>query len=208
MKKQNPFSTYFTNPGQLSFISHNILPNQLAQRLVDENRTFQIVGPHGSGKTTLTIAIAKQLAQHSIACRWMTLRKSKRLSLPSARWESYVPKMHCNEVDRQILFVDGIESLSWMQRIVTVLNLRGSHVQTIVTSHRKLFGLPILATTNPTLETFRTLVTQLCPSDCEAWRKEVESAFTRTDGDVREAFFLLYDQWDASHRTKNEKLPQ
>lgn len=66
----NPFSTARVGLGQIPF--QEFYPGQvrtLADRLSAQNFRGQIVGPHGSGKTTLTIALAYELASRSIATR-------------------------------------------------------------------------------------------------------------------------------------------
>ena len=74
----NPFSTRFTRPGAISFSSDRIDPLRLAGVLSETRKSrsgvFQIVGPHGCGKTTLTVAIAAELAEQGRAARWLTVR--------------------------------------------------------------------------------------------------------------------------------------
>lgn len=194
MNELNPFSTCFIQPGAIEYLEDANSARELAMQLLNDRRSFQIVGPHGSGKTSLTIAIGKQLHAHSLSCRWLTLRKSGWFSWPTTKFESYLQQETESNTGRQILFVDGVDALNLLQRIVTLYQYRSPTTQFVVTAHRKLLGYPVLAHIEPKLETFRKLALRLRPSQDPDWLSQIDLAFEKADGDFREAFFLLYDE--------------
>lgn len=193
MSKLNPFSTRFIQPGAIEYLEDELSVAELAQQLVNDRRVFQIVGPHGSGKTSLTIAIGKQLRNHSIGCDWITLRKSNFFAPPRIKREDYLQGGKRSGTERRVLFVDGIEVLGWLSRRLILRHLRSTNNQLVFTVHRRLSGYPVLATIEPRLEVFRKLALQLHPSSDPDWHAQVDQAFEVTSGNIREAFFQLYD---------------
>ena len=197
MNSLNPFATRFTRPGSLDFIEDDLRVDELSQRLLEIRDPCQIVGPHGSGKTSLTIAIAKRLFKNSIRSRWITFRRERYFSSPSSKHEDYLPEQKPVEsTDREILFIDGIEGLGLLQRFFALRKLKSRRTQLVLTAHQKLSGYPVLATVHPKLETFRKLARKLHPTTDSTWQTKVDAAFADAEGDFREAFFLLYDQID------------
>jgi len=62
----NPFSTRFLAPGKCRFVGLDEQTlNGLAEKLIQQNGNGQIVGPHGTGKTTLTFELQKRMAELS-----------------------------------------------------------------------------------------------------------------------------------------------
>ena len=58
----NPFSTRFTKPGKIDFIFGNdMTPDQMCEDFEEAGLLGQIVGPHGSGKSTLIRMLARSL---------------------------------------------------------------------------------------------------------------------------------------------------
>lgn len=196
MNMLNPFSTCFIEPGKLDFVNLDLNPFKLAERLHNDQRSFQIVGPHGSGKTTLSIEIAKHLSAHSFRCHWMTLRRENFFSTPVVKHEQYLPSAQEFDPKRQLFFVDGIETIGFLPRCLALRSFRNQNQQVVVTAHRRLLGLPILATTRTSLELFNALVERLVPGLDESWLPKIATAYEQSQGDFREAFFLLYDRWN------------
>lgn len=195
MNPLNPFSTRFTRPGSLKFLEDGIGVDELSKKLLTSQTTCQIVGPHGSGKTSLTIEIAKRLSDKSVRSRWITFRRESWFSSPQSKQEDYLPGQPPSaSVDREILFIDGIESLGFFSRYVVLRRLKTKRVQLVLTTHQKLAGYDVLTTLHPKLEMFRKLAKQLHSSTDPTWQAKVDAAFEKSNGDFREAFFLLYDQ--------------
>jgi ABC-type phosphate/phosphonate transport system ATPase subunit len=191
MKKPNPFSTCFTAPGQIEFVESDYAVDDLAGRIASDKRCFQVVGAHGSGKTTLTIAIANRL--QGIDCHWITFRQAKRLSFPNVQFQDYPKRIETRDATRSVIFIDGIECLSWLQRMTMLQAMSNSKWQPVVTSHRRLVGIAVLAELKSTLDSFRRLAMELHAEKSRVWDEAIESAFHDNNGNVREGFFQLYD---------------
>lgn len=197
----NPFSTRFTRPGAIEFSSDLVQSHRLVETLAKatgRSNTFQIVGPHGCGKTTLTIAIASQLAQQGTETLWLTIRGNSKPD--QVRFDRYLSCLDANE-NPDVLVIDGIESVNAFQRNC-ILREVGKHAwRVILTTHRALWRIPVLTTLSPSLEVFEDLCSRLICSDLANWNKEdwrprIETAYGNANGDFREAFFELYDQYE------------
>ena len=111
----NPFSTRYTQPGALSYLCDQTDPQRLCRILEQEEfasrspRAFQIVGPHGCGKTSLTVAIAEILADQAVATCWLTIRARSRSD--RVRFDRYLP-CPSSKNRPELLVVDGIESVN------------------------------------------------------------------------------------------------
>ncbi len=69
--QSNPFSTRFVRPGALAY---RFPPGEsaatLVERLAASGWRGQIVGPHGSGKSTLVAALGETLPRSPVGPRW------------------------------------------------------------------------------------------------------------------------------------------
>jgi hypothetical protein len=193
----NPFSTRFTRPGALPYL----LPPgvdwaQLPIRLRDQAWMGQIVGPHGTGKSSFLVALLPALAAAGRQCVEAQLHGGQRRlppGLDSRRWTA----------DTQLV-VDGYEQLNrWARwRLRRAIARCGGGL--LVTTHSSV-GLPTLWTTEPSSELLAALVARLLgqASLGACQRAVVERLFARSRGNLREALFDLYDlyerrQWPAA----------
>jgi hypothetical protein len=63
----------------------------------------------------------------------------------------------------------------------------------LVTAHQPV-GLPVLLTTEPSLALAQQIVERLLPdNDSTVTREDVEAAFTKCGGNLRETLFALFD---------------
>ncbi len=161
----------------------------LVRRLDARGGRGAIVGPHGSGKTTLCLELAERCRSDGLAVRALRYGDSPELRYPlslSAWLREAGPDT--------AVFVDGAGHLGvWAWWRILRASRRAARV--LVTAHRPC-PLPTVlrtVTTAPLLSDLCAGLDQpISPSRCEA-------LFDETCGDVRRALRRLYDDW-SEHR--------
>lgn len=195
----NPFATRYIRPGALAY--HFPAEGSLAgliDRLADCGWRGEILGPHGSGKSTLVRSLIPELTSRGMHVSLFTLRQGSRRLPPTegdgVEWfppggdEAAPPG-----VVSRLWIIDGAEQLSWFAwwrlRGDCWWNGRGL----IVTTHRPL-GLPTLIRTSTTADLAWQLVRKLLAADQRSISQaDVEEAFRRQDGNLRETLLALFD---------------
>lgn len=194
----NPFATRFFAPGQIPFYfpapySLDSLSNQLISPI--ESR-WAIVGPHGSGKSTL---IAHLLASPALrdAFPAMALLRLDSSHSTFPYWWSAIGKLPSSP----LLVIDGFEQFRiWMQRTLVILTsiykrklLISSHFthpsfktlwETSIDSQTEQHVLSMMLRAAPPI-----LYDELLQSD--AWKISRD----RHGSNLRESLFDMYDWW-------------
>ena len=149
----------------------------------------QIVGPHGSGKSTLVAALVEALAAEGRPAFVIALRDVQR-RLPRG-WRREV-----EQAAARLVIVDGYEQLGRLARWGVKFTCRRRGWGLLVTAHGDA-GFPTLVATSPSLELAELLVDQLVPPGASAFdRAVVARAFADANGNLREMLFALYDQFE------------
>jgi len=195
MLHSNPFATRFIRPGAIDYLfpAGQSIDSLLAV-LRDNHWWGEIVGPHGSGKTTLvtTLLPALQAAGRQVI-RYVITPDG------AGRPECLAPLgAYAHLADQPLdpstqLILDGYERISWWwrRRIQVLCRKRGTGL--LVTAHQPL-GLPPLVVTEPTEQIAQQVVKRLLPSgDTSITPADISAAFARTDGNLRETLFALFD---------------
>ncbi len=218
--KSNPFSTRFVRPGQLKWIEptaeENVqaLANRFRQQL---HSRAAIVGPHGTGKSTLLehlvpclgpiryrIASEPEIASEpAIQMRdargcvvWQGLRRANRplrqILASRSAWQA-----------GGLLVLDGFEQLCFWEQMAVLFHSRWRRMGILVTCHRKTSMLPTLMQTQAKVETVRNLVSDLlkgCPEVSSeqsfADPRLLHTLLEEEQGNVREVFMRLYDRFE------------
>ena len=181
----NPFSTRFIRPGALDFL---FPPGQTTATLVENLREHgwqgQILGPHGSGKSTLVAALLPALEAAG--------RKVRRQG-PRARGQG-ADELSATSLDTDTqVVIDGFEQLTWWSRRKLKQTCVSRGAGLLVTTHKDL-GLPTLYRTEPSLELTRAIVARLLsPDDETITADDIAQAFTAAGGNLRETLFALFD---------------
>lgn len=144
-----------------------------------------IVGPHGTGKTTLLEELARQLASRGFVPRAFTLRgetsrQAKRDLLAAVR----------SLKSPDFLLLDGAEQLSTREWL-TLHGASAACAGCVLTLHRA-GRLPTIFETAPTPALLKSLTAALSPRDVST--AESRSLFARHHGDLRACLRELYDQ--------------
>ncbi len=185
----NPFTSARIRPGEIDYIfASGQCVDRLVERLAHNRWRGQIVGPHGTGKSTLVQSLVRRL--QAAGCE-VTLGafqggRERWTTLPPAADESAGPA-------RRIVVIDGFEQLSAPARAMWKLRCRLSGRGLIVTAHQSV-GLP---------ELWRTSVSPLLAQEIVARiagefaprisASEIDGTLQASGGNMRDALFMLYD---------------
>jgi hypothetical protein len=196
-RHDNPFATCWTQPGTLAFRFNN---NQTAEHLVDklatQNWRGAIIGPHGSGKSSLLEELKPTLIAAGRRIQAISLRNGQR-HLPNHFLAS------CFGSSNSLVIVDGYEQLRWAARAHLLFRCRLASAGLLVTSHLPV-RIQTLIRLSPDCQFVEQLVEDLCA--------EVSTTITRADiaashachgNNVREILFDLYDRHEQRRRDSN-----
>jgi hypothetical protein len=192
--QSNPFATRWTRPGAIQFdFGGRSTIDGLVDRLAESDWRAAIVGAHGSGKSTL---VATLLPAIESAGRRVTLVRlhdgQRRFCESPCRIDRLEPA--------SLLVIDGYEQLGRLRRWRLAAQCRRIGCGLLVTSHHKC-GLPVLFRTEPNLSLVQRLVERCLPPHEDRIRSsDIEHAWRRHGGNVREVLFELYDVFEARRR--------
>jgi len=195
-KLKNPFLSrcvtsvpYFFPPGT----QENML-SLLAERFEQNGRVGQIIGPHGTGKSTLLEALSQQLKGPVIK---IVLRDRQRR----------LPPDFTGDHDKNcVVIIDGYEQFSVYSRLWLWWKRRQFGFGFLITAHRPIFGWPVLYETAPNRETYKRILQTLLKNEVEMDSQMLDSLFTKHQGNLREIFLELYDQWEENSSRKDATL--
>lgn len=192
--KINPFSTRFVKPGAIPFYFEKpASASLLVDRLAANGWCGQIIGPHGSGKSTLVETLKPSIPReiHGVT---LHVKDNKR-----EIFSSLMEKVTCLG-EEHLLVLDGFEQLSPGQRKEMVQVCCQRKVGMLVTAHEDL-GLPTLFQVSPVKEVLHRVVQRLLSESAIKIPQEViDAAFLKYQPDLREALFSLYDQYERMSR--------
>ena len=197
----NPFSSRFVTPSTCSYVQDPAMAmhvDNAAQQLA-RTRCLQIVGPHGCGKTTFAIQIARQMHRAIDRIRLVTIK-------PGQTW-TRLPKIFSQSndgrsavYDRQstllpCVIIDGVELLSPIARLCLIQSLKRCGGWTIFTLHRPTWLIRSRVTIEPSFGQFRRIALNLAArSTCQISDELMQTTYCRSNGNYRAAMSLLYDQ--------------
>lgn len=188
---QNPFSTRCVRPGAVPFVFPDGLDAEsLVQRLRDHAWRGQIVGPHGSGKSALLAALRPAIEQAGKRVALVDLHDGQR------RLPREVKRGLALDADA-VLVIDGYEQLGMLGRFWLARQCARYRSGLLVTAHASV-GLPELLVTATTPALARRIVEQLLvDTPAQITAAEIDAAFARHQGDLRETLFALYDLYES-----------
>lgn len=193
-KADNPFSACCTRPGAIPYLfPQGQSAASLLEQLQADGWWGQILGPHGTGKSTLLAALIAAIQQSGRATILIELHDGAR-RLPGG----LAPLSALTA--GALVIVDGYEQLSRWSRWRLKRFCRERSLGLLVTTHRSV-GLPLLCRTESSLALAQELIDQLSPG-WASWvsRREVEERYAFHGGNLRELLFDLYDRYEQHHR--------
>ncbi|MBC7852861.1 MAG: hypothetical protein IAF94_05445 [Pirellulaceae bacterium] len=190
MSSSNPFATRFTRPGAIGYL---FPPGQSAVGTLDLLRNNdwwgEIVGPHGSGKSSLLAELLPLLEATGRRVSVCSLHQGDR-TLPISKAD-----VAAWNADTQVV-IDGYEQLSWWSKRRLQASVKARQAGLLVTAHQPM-GLPSLFTTKPTLDLARQIVARLLEGGMDGTEvpsyDDVAAAFAAHGANLREMLFSLYD---------------
>jgi hypothetical protein len=185
----NPFTASRIRPGAIGYLfPAGQSAEQVLVRLERSGWWGQIVGPHGSGKSSLLAALLAAIKQRGLAAALATLHDHQR-RLPA----EFRAGLRAAAVD--VVAIDGYEQLSLWSRFQIKRLCRRRGLGLLVTAHRPV-GLPQLAVTAVNEDLAWRVVTQLQQGYAGGLARErVDLCLRRHPGNLRETLFALYDLW-------------
>ena len=191
----NPFSVRWIDPSRICFEPlPGICLNQLIRQLEVERGWGQIVGPHGSGKTTLVNQLENQLLQRSTPVVKVVLHRE-------AWRRGFQQALSATRRSGTRLIVDGFEQLPRFAQWVLRWLCSWRDCGLLVTSHRDV-RLPWLVRTTSSLAWVQQIVSRLlqpCPGNL-ILEEDVRNCYCRQGGNLRETLFALYDLFEYRRR--------
>jgi hypothetical protein len=188
----NPFATCWTRPGALAFrFAEGFGAEQLVARLAAQNWWGEIVGPHGSGKSTLVETLKPALVAAGCHVHAIALRDGQR-RLPT----------DLGTMLGALVIVDGYEQLGWLGRLQLKRHCRRTGAGLLVTCHAPT-GLPTLIRLSPDRRLVEQLVADLCAEvSIKIAPADVAASHACHGSNVREIFFDLYDRHEMLRRAR------
>lgn len=215
--KSNPFATRFVAPGCVPWFGES--PQELgtlARRFGDcLGRRGAIVGPHGTGKSTLLSHLVPSLGSvryrsqpgKALICNltegdiiWLQLRRNA-----GAVAELHASRPHW--ASHRLLVIDGFEQLSWFRRLQVWWETRRRNMGILFTSHREFSLSPTLLETRVTLTLAKSIVTHLLETQGRTASKypndkELGLLLTKHAGNMRELMMELYDVFQSESKAR------
>lgn len=192
----NPFATRWVRPGAIEYRfegSESI--DSLIHQLRQNAWRGAIIGPHGTGKSTLVQTLLPALVAAGREPVTIQLRDGEMQNSLCAN-EISQAATRCQQVG-VVVIVDGYEQLNWFARLRLHWQCRRASCGLIVTAHQRIW-LPTLWQTQPTAEMVCKLVRSALPNHGNSISSdEIVNAYNRHRGNVRETFFELYDLFES-----------
>ncbi len=169
----------------LSFVEEAVRLDDVMQVLGGRRYRGALVGPHGTGKTTLLHAVGERLIGHGLSPMPLFMNTDERGTFP-ARWRVALRRAGRGDA----LLLDGYGHLPAWARARVRLTARSAGA-VVVTAHKRC-ALPTAARTASSPALLRTLVTELT-DDATADRIDCETLWQQHRGNLRDALRALYD---------------
>lgn len=159
---------------------------QLINRLAEMKYRAAVVGPEGTGKTTLLENFQPRLRDLGFVVRPLRLTAERR-TFPPGFLRSFCRKL----THQDIILFDGAEQLNalrWFRFKIATRRAGGL----IIASHRP-GRLATLIECSTTPELLDEILQQLVPDQAESLRHTARRLFHEHHGNLREVLFALYD---------------
>ena len=137
----NPFATRWVRPGALPYVfpqGGSVI--HVIEKLQRNCWRGAIVGPHGTGKSTLLVELARQLTSARREVEMISLHNGQR-RLPAEFWHAIGAKPQC------VIVVDGFQQLGWWsrRRLFSASGCEGRGLLISVHQENATAGLPVKA---------------------------------------------------------------
>jgi energy-coupling factor transporter ATP-binding protein EcfA2 len=178
---------------------------------LDQLRRAAIVGPHGTGKTTLLRSLEPHL--HDKYDHVVVVALSSQRRHAAKELLSKLPKLVSPKANEACLVIDGYEQLRWRDRaaILCAVRCRRS-LSLLVTCHHSSVWIPTCFRTRFDPPLTRLLTAEKLADLPEPIREELWSRFEQqlagsvsSEQNLRELWFAMYDEYEKIRH--HEKQP-
>lgn len=184
--RDNPFRTERVLRVRYQFVDDTGW-DRLLERLEQSAYRGAIVGPEGTGKTTLQEGLADRLEAAGRTVCWLRFHRGIRNSAAQQ-----IAKLRRENSRDDLLFVDGAEQLSWILWL-RLRRLSNRYAGLVINSHQP-GRLPTLVRCRTTPALLARIVNQLTPHGIEPPADELGNLFRRFNGNLRLCLRELYDR--------------
>lgn len=216
----NPFSTRFVRPDQMQYrFTPEIDPETFAQALLErfkKKSALAVIGPHGTGKTTLLHFLMPRL---EVACHQANFAAVRYVRLSSSGKPIGLVEAARLVAGRTLVVIDGFEQLPLASRLAVLARLKclPDSARLLVTAHRRQWFVPTFYRTRWDTQIVRCLTTEKLahlPTQSRIEMQRIadrladqqlsnrERAVVET-ANVRDYWFSLYDEYE---ELRNETL--
>ena len=200
-RPRNPFRSANIRPQANRFLAKPQVQsneNHLEQLVQDlrTHRTCQIVGPHGSGKSTLVAELVHRADQQAMRVNLLAWNGRESTN----NWPRWLVWQATPHRANQLYVIDGFEQLPWWARAWTRRRWKNSPAALLVTSHCDA-GFFELHRTNVDFSLIEQVVTNILASEHSGWRpapNRLQQLAEHHGTNVREILFALHDDFHES----------
>ena len=199
----NPFSTRFIQPGAISYKCFDGTVTELVERFLKlPSKRGSIIGPHGSGKSTLVASLESRIAailpgSKTYPFRFSTDSSASRSLKSVGEWAPF-----------SIAILDGYEQLRFWSRFRIHCIARARSISILATAHRPIRGFETIWETSVNETSSKWVVEQLLEQagepnsvkdllQSDAWSR----SRVKHDQNLRESLFDMYDWWQNRQTT-------
>lgn len=194
----NPFATRFTRPGVLPALGPQGEPIDAAGllRRIAPGRVVSLVGPHGHGKSTLLTSLT------AAARRGGSETNTVRIRSPSDSWRPVAAVLATPHGG--LVACDGWERALPGTGLIVRTVAAARRLRVVVTTHEPR-GLPVLAYCDTSAALLDELVARLPDHGGLIDAADIDDAYRRHAGNVREALYDLYDRFEWRARARHRE---
>lgn len=202
--QSNPFSTRYIQPGAIPYhLFDGGSVSELTSRFLKlPSKRGCIVGPHGSGKSTLVASLV-----HELQCQIPDVRiQPLRFSTEQQASKSLNASL-CEWTHSSIAILDGFEQLALWSRLKVAWVAHKKRVRILATAHQSISGFETLWCTSVSDDSAYWVIEQLL-QDSNLPQGEAQNMLTQLlasddwkqsrqkhGQNLRETLFDMYDWW-------------
>ena len=195
----NPFETRWIRPDTIEYAQTDLpaesrLP-ALMDKVLNSTSSWEIVGPHGVGKTTLAHSLYRIATNRCISTKLIRCGQA-----PFSENRKSV------QLSGQLTILDEFEQLRWWQRLRLRNLAKRGRGRFILIAHQSQ-GFPSLTHPQTDLKTIQSIVKRLQANhgfDEIVSASDVESMMAQHGRNFREVLFACYDLFHQRHKKNRQ----